>query len=78
MKGIELTAFDLAQRFAGVRDIAGSASNPQILAMLRLDEKWSDGDGVSWRSAFVIHNGGLPRLRRPRPLPEVPGNTRKP
>jgi len=38
-KGIEATAFDLVRRFVGASEVAGSAANPQILAMLRLDEK---------------------------------------
>jgi uncharacterized protein (TIGR02594 family) len=68
MKGIETTAFDLAQRFVGVTEIAGSASNPQILAMLRLDEKWPEGDHVPWCSAFMNYIAWLRRLPRSKSL----------
>lgn len=68
MKGIEMTAFDLAQRFAGAAEVAGSASNPQILAMLRLDEKWPEGDDVPWCSAFINYVAWLLRLTRSKSL----------
>jgi hypothetical protein len=38
MKKIEITAFDLAQRFIGMKEVSGKVSNPQILAMLQLEE----------------------------------------
>jgi uncharacterized protein (TIGR02594 family) len=68
MKGIEVTAFDLAQRFVGVSEVAGSASNPQVLAMLRLDEKWPEGDDVPWCSAFMNYIAWLLRLPRSKSL----------
>ena len=43
MKAIEITAFDLAQRFVGVKEVDGPTSNPQVLAMLNLDEDWPKG-----------------------------------
>jgi hypothetical protein len=46
METIELTAFDLAQRFMGIREVPKQASNPHILAMLGLDEQWPEGDHV--------------------------------
>jgi hypothetical protein len=46
MGKIELNAFDLAQRFVGVTEVSGTASNPQVLAMLRLDEQWPEGDDI--------------------------------
>ena len=58
------TAFDLAQRFVGVREVPGAASNPLLLAMLRLDAPWCDDDVVPWCSAFV--NGVAWLLRLPR------------
>ncbi len=68
MKGIEITAFDLAQRFSGVAEAAGSASNPQILAMLHLDENWPEGDDVAWCSAFANYIAWLLRLPRSKSL----------
>jgi uncharacterized protein (TIGR02594 family) len=64
MTKIELTPYDLAQRFIGVKEIAGQASNPQIIAMLRLDESWPQADEVSWCSGFVNYIMWL--LRQPR------------
>jgi hypothetical protein len=33
-KKIEITAFELAQRYVGIKEIPGQVSNPVILAML--------------------------------------------
>jgi uncharacterized protein (TIGR02594 family) len=68
MKTIEITAFDLAQRYVGVGEVAGSASNPQILAMLRLDQEWPEGDDVPWCSAFMNYIAWLLRLPRSKSL----------
>jgi len=68
MKKIELTAFDLAQRFVGVSEVAGSTANPQVLAMLRLDEKWPKHDEVHWCSAFANYVAWLLRLPRSKDL----------
>jgi uncharacterized protein (TIGR02594 family) len=68
MKKIELTAFDLAQRFVGVSEVPEQASNPQILAMLQLDEKWPKGDDVAWCSAFMNYVAWLLRLPRSKSL----------
>lgn len=68
MNKIELSAFDLAQRFVGMREVAGSTSNPQILAMLRLDQEWPAGDDVPWCSAFMNYVAWLLRLPRSKDL----------
>jgi uncharacterized protein (TIGR02594 family) len=68
MPKIELTAFDLAQRFVGVHEVQGAASNPQVLAMLRLDETWPEGDDVPWCSAFMNYIAWLLRLPRSKDL----------
>jgi uncharacterized protein (TIGR02594 family) len=52
---VQLTAFDLAQRFIGTAEVDGRAFNPQILAMLRLDSTWPADDSVAWCSAFVSY-----------------------
>jgi uncharacterized protein (TIGR02594 family) len=65
---MNLTAFDLAQRFVGMKEVGGSVSNPQILAMLRLDESWPAGDETPWCSAFVNYIAWLMRLPRSRKL----------
>jgi hypothetical protein len=64
VKKLEISAFDLALSFIGTREIAGVASNPQILAMLRLDAQWPTGDEVPWCSAFCNYICWLLRLPR--------------
>ncbi len=68
MKKIGITAFDLAQRFIGVKEIAGTSSNPQVLAMLQLDSAWPKGDDVAWCSAFINYIAWLLRLPRSKSL----------
>lgn len=68
MKKIEVSAFDLAMRFAGTKEIAGIASNPMILAMLRLDQTWPANDEVPWCSAFINFIAHLIRLPRSKSL----------
>ena len=68
MRKIGITAFDLAQRFIGVKEIAGTASNPQVLAMLQLDASWPKGDDVPWCSAFANYIAWLLRLPRSKSL----------
>lgn len=55
MKKLEVTAYDIAQRFVGIKEVEGSMSNPQILAMLQLDDVWPKDDSVPWCSAFVSY-----------------------
>ena len=63
-----VTAFDLAQRFVGLEEISGSVNNPQIMAMLKLDNKWPEDDEVPWCSAFVNYICWLLRLPRSKNL----------
>jgi uncharacterized protein (TIGR02594 family) len=65
---MEITAFDLAQRFVGIKETAGAASNPHVLAMLRLDQSWPSGDDVPWCSAFANYVAWLLRLPRSKSL----------
>ena len=65
---ISTSAFSIAQRFIGIKEAAGVASNPQILAMLRLDESWPAGDETAWCSAFVNYIAWLLRLPRSKSL----------
>ena len=68
MKKVELSAFDVAQRFIGVSEVSGSASNPHVLAMLRLDQPWPEDDQVPWCSAFMNYIAWLLRLPRSKSL----------
>jgi uncharacterized protein (TIGR02594 family) len=67
-EGIFLTPYDLAQRFIGTTEVGGKVSNPQILAMLRLDATWPTEDEVPWCSAFVNYVAWLLRLPRSKAL----------
>lgn len=50
---MNITAFDLASRFIGTKEVAGTSSNPLVLAMLKLDGAWPADDEVAWCSAFL-------------------------
>ena len=53
MDSINLTAFDLATRFTGMKEVKGFDDNEQIMAMLKLDNSWLESDEVPWCSAFT-------------------------
>lgn len=65
---MEITPYNLAQRFVGVQEVGGTLDNPQILAMLRLDGSWPEHDEVPWCSAFVNYICWLLRLPRSKNL----------
>ncbi len=67
-RALQVTAFDIAQVFVGTAEVSGALDNPQILAMLKLDNKWPDGDEVPWCSAFVNYVCKLLRLPRSKSL----------
>lgn len=67
-RALSITAFDLAQRFVGIREVSGKVSNPLILAMLTLDQSWPQDDAVPWCSAFVNYVAWLLRLPRSKDL----------
>lgn len=65
---IETSPFLIAQRFVGTREVAGTMSNPLILAFLRLDTSWPDKDDVPWCSAFANFCCWLIRVARSKSL----------
>lgn len=65
---MNLTAFDIAQRFVGLREVSGTAANPMILGMLQLDEPWPADDAVSWCSAFANYVCWIMRVTRSKSL----------
>lgn len=65
---MNITAFELAQRFVGLCEIPGSKDNSQILAMLKLDGDWPEHDEVPWCSGFVNYICWLLRLPRSKSL----------
>lgn len=68
MSVVQITAFDLAQRFVGLKEVAGPVSDPQVLAMLQLDATWPTDDAVPWCSAFTNWIAWLLRLPRSKSL----------
>ena len=68
MNSIKITAYDLAQRFVGIKEIPGHQDNPQILTMLKLDNNWPENDETPWCSAFVNYVAWLLRLPRSKSL----------
>lgn len=60
--------FAIAERFTGSTEVDGSVSNPQILAMLKLDAEWPGDDEVPWCSAFVNYVAWLARCPRSKDL----------
>lgn len=62
---MQITAYQLAERFVGVKELPGDAVNsPFVMAMLTLDASWPKTDEVPWCSAFV--NFVCWQLRLPR------------
>lgn len=68
MRRVEVSAYEIAQRFVGTDEVPGATANPQILAMLRLDDAWPDDDAVPWCSAFANYVAWLLRLPRSKSL----------
>ena len=68
MKKIYVSAYELAQRFVGIKEVPGSTANPQILAMLKLDMNRPEDDSVPWCSGFVNYIAWLLRLPRSKSL----------
>lgn len=65
---MHITPFQLAQRFIGIKELGGSVDNPQIMAMLKLDNEWPQNDEVPWCSAFMNYICWLLRLPRSKDL----------
>jgi len=65
MKTVELSAFDLAQRFTGIQELPGGQNHPLVQWWLSLCGFALDSpDEIPWCSAFV--NGIAWELRLPR------------
>ena len=61
-----MTPHALMQRYIGMKEVPGVASNPQILKMLTLDQKWPKDDSVPWCGAalnYVCWQLRLPRSK---------------
>ena len=68
MMRLETSAFEIGQRFVGIREVPGKDDNPLILAMLKLDDSWPQDDEVPWCSAFLNFVCWLLRLPRSKSL----------
>lgn len=68
MRKKEISAYEIAQRFVGIKEVPGSTANPQILAMLKLDVTWPGDDSVPWCSGFINYVAWLLRLPRSKSL----------
>jgi len=66
---MNLTPYDLAQRFAGdVKEITGAAAEPAILWFLSSCNRDAKSDEIPWCSAFVNRIAWLCRLPRSKSL----------
>lgn len=65
---MNITAYQLAERFVGTKETAGATSTPVVLAMLQLDGAWPQDDAVPWCSAFMNWIAWLLRLPRSKSL----------
>ena len=65
---MNVTAYSIAQRFIGMKEIPGTEDNPIVLAMLGLDAEWPEHDEVPWCSAFTNWCCWLLRLPRSKSL----------
>jgi uncharacterized protein (TIGR02594 family) len=65
---MNVTAYDIALRFTGIKEVSGQVSHPQILSFLTLDSKWPKGDHVPWCSAFVNWIAWILNLPRSKSL----------
>lgn len=65
---MKITAYKIAQRFIGMKEVSGTVDNPQILAMLKLDADWPEHDEVPWCSAFVNYVAWILSLPRSKSL----------
>ena len=65
---MNITAFDIAQRFVGIQEVGGAVDNPMIMSMLKLDNAWPEDDEVPWCSAFANYVAWLLRLPRSKDL----------
>ena len=68
MMGLCTTAYEVAARFIGEKEIAGDEDNPLIEYMVEMDSPWFDGDEVPWCSGFVNFVARVLGLQRSRSL----------
>lgn len=65
---MNVTAYQIAERFIGMKEVDGKVANPAILAMLQLDADWPNDDSTPWCSSFINYISWLLRLPRSKSL----------
>ena len=65
---VSTSMFKVASKFIGMKEIPGVAANPQIVAMLRLEDPSITQDEVAWCSAFVNYIAWLLGFERSQSL----------
>lgn len=65
---MNITAYQIAERFIGTKEIPGNVDNPAVLSWLKLDGDWPQHDEVPWCSAFTNYVAWLLRLPRSKSL----------
>lgn len=65
---MEITPYQIASKFIGQKEVPGTGSNPQIMAMLNIDHAWPTGDHVPWCSGFVNYIAFILGLNRTKSL----------
>ena len=65
---MQITAFQIAERFIGIRELPGAKDNPFVMSMLKLDNSWPQNDETPWCSAFTNYVAWLLRLPRSKSL----------
>jgi uncharacterized protein (TIGR02594 family) len=65
---MNITAYQLATRFEGLRETPGAVHNPAVLAMLQLVDRSVHADETPWCSAFVHYVTWLLNVPRSRSL----------
>lgn len=65
---ISRTAYDIAERYIGRKEVSGAINDPAIMHWLKLDHDWPHCDEVPWCSAFVNWVCWLMKLPRSKSL----------
>jgi uncharacterized protein (TIGR02594 family) len=65
---MNITAYQLAERWIGIHEKIGKGSHPFVLGMLQLDASWIEDDETPWCSAFVNFIAWQLRLPRSKSL----------
>ena len=50
---MDVTAYDIAARYIGTKEVRGQDNNPLIVHMLKLYNSWPENDETPWCAAFV-------------------------